>query len=53
MSVAHEGPAGQLGDGDEVTYSGFVVADRAALDRLIGAEDVEVRYAGKDAEPSA
>ena len=53
VSVAHEGPDGQLGDGDEVTYSEFVVADRAALDRLIRAEDVEVLYVGKDAEPSA
>lgn len=51
VSVAHERPDGQLGDGDEVTYSEFVVADRAALDRLIGAEDVEVLYVGKDAEP--
>jgi hypothetical protein len=51
MSVAHEGPAGQLGDGDEVTYSEFVVADREALDRLIGDQDVEVVYVGKVAEP--
>lgn len=51
VSVAHEGPDGQLGDGDEVTYSEFVVADRAALDRLIGAEDVEVLYAGNNAQP--
>jgi hypothetical protein len=52
VAVAHEGPDGQLGDGDEVTYSEFVVADREALDRLIGAEDVEILYLGKDAEPS-
>lgn len=49
VAVCHKGPDGQLGDGDEVTYSEFVVADRAALDRLIGAEDVEVLYVGRDA----
>jgi hypothetical protein len=53
VSVSPEGPDGQLGDGDEVTYSEFVVADRAALDRLIGADDVEVLCVGKDDEPSA
>lgn len=53
VSVAHEGPDGQLGDGDEVTYSEFVVNDRAALDRLIGAEDVEVLYVGKGADPQS
>lgn len=53
VSVSHEGADGLIGDGDEVTYSEFVVADRAALDRLIGAEDVEVLYVGKDTEPEA
>jgi hypothetical protein len=51
VSVSHEGPDGKLGDGDEVTYSEFVVADRAALDKLIGAEDVDLVYVGKDDGP--
>jgi len=46
VSVSHEGPEGQIGDGDEVTYSEFVLADRAALDKLIKAEDVELLYIG-------
>jgi hypothetical protein len=53
VSVSHERSDDQLGDGDEVTYSEFVLADRAALDRLIGAKDVELLYMGQDAEPGA
>jgi len=53
VSVCHEDPDGHLGDGDEVTYSEFVVADRRALDKLIGDEDVELLYAGKHVEPTA
>lgn len=49
ISVCHADSNGQLGDGDEVTYSEFEVADRAALDRLIAAEDVELLYLGKEA----
>lgn len=49
VSVLHEN-AGQLGDGDEITYSELVVADRAALQKLIDDEDCEVLYAGKHAE---
>src|SRR5262249_35022830 len=50
VSVAHEGPDGQLGDGDEVTYSEFVLADRAALDKLIAAEDANLLYLGEEPE---
>ena len=46
VSVCHERPDGQLGDGDEVTYSEFVLTDRAALEKLIGGEDVDLLYVG-------
>ncbi len=49
VSVSHRGADGQIGDGDEITYSEFVVANRVALDKLIGAENVELLYVGKDA----
>ena len=52
VAVSHERADDQLGDGDELTYSEFVLADRAALDKLIGAEDVEVLYVGRAAEPA-
>lgn len=51
VSVLHERADDQFGDGDEVTYSEFVLADRAALDKLIRAEEVELLYMGKDADP--
>lgn len=41
--MAHIGPDGPLGDGHEITCSQFVLADRAALDRLINVADVTVR----------
>ena len=50
VSVSHERADGNLGDGDEITYSEFVLADRAALNKLIGAEDVELLYVGKGSE---
>jgi hypothetical protein len=46
ITVAHE-QSDQLGHGDEITYSELVVADRAALQRLIEDEDCEVLYVGK------
>ena len=49
VAVSHERADGQIGDGDEITYSEFVVADRAGLDKLLAAENVEVLYIGKDA----
>jgi hypothetical protein len=45
ISVCHERLDDQLGDGDEVTYSEFEVADRDALGRLIRGEDAAVWYA--------
>jgi hypothetical protein len=48
VSVSHERLDGQIGDGDEVTYNEFVLADRKALDKLLGAEDVNLLYLGKD-----
>jgi hypothetical protein len=46
VSVSHEGPDDQLGHGDEVTYSEFVVKDRDALRRLIEDADIDVNYIG-------
>lgn len=46
ITVCHEEP-NRLGDGDEITYSELVVADRAALQKLIADEDCEVLYVGK------
>lgn len=46
ITVSHVGTEGQLGDGDEITYSELTVPDRTALDRLITNEDVEVNYIG-------
>jgi hypothetical protein len=46
VSVAHERSDGQLGAGDELTYSEFFVVDRASLDRLISGKDVELLYRG-------
>jgi len=48
VAVSHYQEDGQIGDGDEITYSEFVVAGRAALEKLISAEDVELLYLGKD-----
>ena len=53
VAVCHHQANGQLGDGDEITYSEFVVAGQAALDKLIGAENVELLYLGKDSLESA
>ncbi|MGL4423398.1 MAG: DUF4288 domain-containing protein [Gemmataceae bacterium] len=52
ITVSHESPDDQLGDGDEVTYSELVVLDREALRQLVADEDVDVLYIGRqDAEP--
>ncbi len=48
-----DGPDGQLGDGDELTYSEFVVADRQALDRLISGQEVELLYTDEADVPEA
>ena len=48
ISVCHERPGDELGDGDEITYSELVVPDRVALDRLVNDEDVQVLYIGKE-----
>lgn len=50
VSILHERRDQQLGEGDELTYSEFVVEDKAALDKLIHAEDVELLYIGNDAD---
>jgi hypothetical protein len=47
VSVSHESPDNQIGHGDEITYSEFIVADRSTLERLLKAEDVNILYVGK------
>jgi hypothetical protein len=51
VSVLHEHSDGQIGDGDEITYSELVVPDRKALQRLIADEDVDVEYIGNRSSP--
>lgn len=46
LTMHYDGSDRQPGDGDEITYSELTVPDRAALDRLIADEDVEVNYIG-------
>lgn len=47
MDVFHAGPEDRIGDGDEITHLKLVVDDRAALDRLIADQDVELLYVGR------
>ena len=49
ISVSHERPGDELGDGDEITYSEFVVDDREKLEQLIRDEDTSVLYVGERA----
>lgn len=44
ISVHHERVDDQLGDGDEVTYTEFELADRNALNLLIQGEDTAILY---------
>lgn len=46
-AVCHVSPDDEIGDGDELTYSEFVVIDRATLESLLQAEDVDLLYLGK------
>ncbi len=43
VAVAHEGE-GELGSGDEITYSQFRVSSESELKRLVAGEEVEVQY---------
>lgn len=44
VSVCHVKPSDELGNGDEITYSEFEVADQDALQRFIRGEDTAVCY---------
>lgn len=47
VSVSHVRPGDQLGDGDEITYSEFIISDPKELEKLTSAESASVLYVGK------
>ena len=44
LSVSHEGEAGKLASGDELTYSELTAVDLAAMQQLVAGEAVNVEY---------
>ena len=44
LSVSHEGEAGKLASGDELSYSELTAVDLAAMQQLVAGEAVNVEY---------
>ena len=51
ITVLQESPDRPPDDGDEITYSEFVVNDRGALQQLIADKDVDIEYIGRHPLP--
>jgi Domain of unknown function (DUF4288) len=44
ISVSHQSITGDIGTGDELTFSEFDLPDRGALERLVAGHEVNLKY---------